>query len=735
MRRLVAVLAVAVSACGAPATPAPVKPAPAKPRPATTKPTDRLKRALAAVPDASEVAGALSEDLRSEVLAITRGLAPEELQILRDPGGAVSESRPLLSLLVAGESPRALWLLASTPRAAAELAEARQRAGGTDFVALRAPSLEVQDRAARRWLRDRALDVDGGQPELFDAIARLATILRRHDLARLALESRGPAQDRLERRALAIARARDLDAEGAARALGEDTDPEVLELLAAARTLAARSDVSPAARLGRARAALALLRFDDARSELDAAPSRDADLGAAVARALVLTRGGSCYGGAPEVELGLLCSAGPPPGDSDVSASIARAWTSGSGRDETALEGYFGFQLRKAWLSELGGGAWMGSAERARAAHAALGAIGAAANDAATGAPRFAGISLFVDVVDAFVRAAESRKPSDRLRIAPATADSLRARARAMAADARHPWQSAAVLAVAAALLTDYDVSELALALPEGLPREQRATRAAVLAWSAIARQSADLASRARTELGELAASAEGLQRSESVLLVAELDAALEAPGGRAEDVLARTAITLAEQASPPALRLRALLDVSGALRGLGDAKRAHDLLAELVHSMPVPDEPAAADLHAIARGQVEALAGLAATGADIGARREALSIVFAGETNVPASHAAWLRSWLAELDYRAAEPQCRVKHVCAAATRRSQVNALDSLSTAVGAEAARLVRAGTLPAGSFQPNIGFGSTGLALHVWLPLMLVHGLFPATPPTK
>jgi hypothetical protein len=227
-----------------------------------------------------------------------------------------------------------------------------------------------------------------------------------------------------------------------------------------------------------------------------------------------------------------------------------------------------------------------------------------AAGAAAQASERFIGLALFIDALVAGVEAAAQRKAGERMRLPAAAQSELWERASALpleaAGGAFAKFAQSAALAVAAFSMQERDVLALIDRLPPGasMAPPYRRTRAMLRMWCAIARARADTAEQGRQELFALLSSRDAappageaaFDQARIVLSLAELDVAM-GDDANAVAVLERVARPLTTQDVPLLLRLRASVDLAGALARSGRSADARNLLAAAVGEQELPQE------------------------------------------------------------------------------------------------------------------------------------------------
>jgi hypothetical protein len=658
-----------------------------------------------AVPDPGEPLAALPAPVRAEVDAPLTLLTPPQRLAIAARAGDAAGREPLLHLAAGGEDPEAYFALAAGA-AAVELWAvhlASRRAEAADVVR---GARELARRAAARFVRDRVIAVATERtfvPGLCDQIGRAAVTLDDEPLLFEALRAAAEL-DRSAPRLLALceAAARQLrvsDARAAldaARALAPD-DPGLAEasdaLDLAHRVRARRGEPQGLSeRLAGARALCRLGRFADADRLLEpVAQQADRHLGLATVLALARLGGSTCPGAPPGSAPDALCAAAwtTDPRVAPALALLERAWQSEQGRDAAAVEVYLG-------LVEVIAAGYRAQRPTPAALAERFRSLQRSVQSGVQAAPELAGLELTVDASLAGFDAMTVRQPGMRPRVPDPILDQLSQRAAALAE--RMPadrFVQAAVLEVLGLMTQERDILPLLGHLPERLPSRYGKTRALLRLWSAVARQRADVAEQARSELlSVMVGQGEGsLERARAVLAMAESEAAL---AGQAASYakLERVAGQLVAADVPPELRLRAAIDQAGCLARAGRRESAGALLATVLGSI---DPGAVRELSAVADGYRQVLRARGAPAAERRAIADALER--APAEGVPPGAVIWLAAWVRAL-------------------RGERPLGVAEIESRVGPEAARLQRARVLSTGSVLLRFAFsGETGLAVDI------------------
>jgi len=708
-----------------PATPAPqAKAAPAAPAPAPPGPRERLAQALRSIPRPAPVLSALPPSALARLQARFAALDPPRKLAVQSDDGPLVESLPLLHLAAGGRSPRALYALATTTAGGQELAGIlgveREGEGAAPDVARVAVVRELATRAARDFLRDRAADValpGKGTVLATRLVARAALAVARRDLvlgARELLLSIEPSpENRLE---FAAELARFGDPDRAAQVLLEaQTDPRhppPAAALAATRGLvqAARVATAPGAasdlstKLARARAWLRLGRVEDARAQLERelAPAHTRlDLAATLAESSIDNP--TCPDLPPDVGGAALCAVAfhSSQGAKSARTLLEAAWQSGAGRDDEAVEVYTALAHVIPWMhdaaSELSQGALHSEGSIARVA-----LLQSELEKIALVAPKMAGLALFLQTVHA------GPLPRSGLR-SDAEAEALAGHALALAGSDQSRFAQAGVLAVAAVLAHQRDVSPLIAALPaESTAPGLRLPRAALEVWLTASTGSRAHLEAARSELATIMSESLGgpLERARLVLGVSETGALIDS-SERSYQLLSRVAGQLLSDNIPPDLAFRAVLDAAGALAHGQRFEQATKILSGAA-TAELPEEfGRARDLLSLIRGYEMVLDARAAPVSTLPQLRAGFTALAGSVHGAAAS--LWFELWNREFDALARETECTKKQLKACPPARAlRRNARRSLDARLGNQASAVLLRGALPTGSFDAGFRF---------------------------
>jgi len=683
-----------------------------------------LAQALRSIPRPASVLSALPTSAQARLQARFAALDAQRKLAVQSDDGALVESLPLLHLAAGGSSPRALYALATSPAGGQELAgllavEHDEKASAPD-VARVAVVRELATRAALDFLRDRAADValpGKGTALASRLVARAALAVARRDLvlgARELLLSVEPnAENSLE---FAAELARSGDAERATQVLleaqAEQRRPPATAALSNVQALIGAARIATAAglpsdlssKLQRARAWLRLGRVDQARAlvERELAPAHERlDLAAAVAETMMDNP--ACPDLPPDVGSAALCAVSfrASEGARNARALLDAAWQSGAGRDDEAVEVYTALAQVVPWMhdaaSELSQGALRSEDSVARVAQ-----LQARVAQIALVAPQMAGLELFLATVHA---------PSARGSSAWSAANTaaLKKRALSLAGSDTSRFAQAGVLAVAAVLALEQDVSPLLAALPpERTAAGLRVPRTALEVWLSASTASREHLEAARSGLSTIMAESSGgpLERARLVLGVSEVGALLDS-SERSYQLLSRVAGQLLSDNIPPDLALRAVIDAAGALAHGQRFEQAAKILSGAA-TAELPEEFARArDWLSLIRGYemvLNARGAPVSTLPQLRAGFAALAATVHGEATQ-----VWFELWNREFDALERESECAKKKlkVCAAALALRR-RARRDLDARLGAQASSVLVRGALPSGSFEAGFRF---------------------------
>lgn len=726
-----AILGALALACGGPATPraAPGRAAQAPARPKT--PRDALVAELRRIERPARVLDGLGRQARADLDKMVAALGDEERSELARAGGPWPKTRPLLHLIAGGDSADAYFLLATTSHAGEQLVVARQHAGGKRYDDLVASTRGVVERAAARWLRDRAVEASSPEratAELCDQIDRAAVPLDNVVLRRRARELAAIVDPKSQRHAaVAQVAAWELDLEAArsalerARATAEsDTDRAVLpyverviataEKAAAARGKTLSSDEAVQA----ARAQLRIGRPADARATLAPhAASTAKHLGIATTSVMAKTDRIVCPGMPAGVPSSLLCAVAWS-NDARVREAIdtvERAWGSRGGRDEESIGAYLGIAHFVPWLY----GTYLAGLDGSDAS-AAFGPriekLRGALTEAIAVAPAFEGVGLFVDSLAGLYEAGQSRKPGERIRLPEALQKKLVERATALSKrEPGHRYTHAGVLAVAASLSQERDIRPIEQLLPREIAPDYALPRNVMRLWSAVADKNVaelDEVTGALTQM--MPKDAIGVEGARLVLLMSEARAAVLG-GERELEVLERIASQLTTEDVPTDVRLRAAIDRAGALARRGRISEAEGTLEGVISKATFDRGSTEADIAMVAYGYLLVLKARNTKGeARVEHRDKLAKLDETAGTQLPVSALVWRDLWLAEIDRLIAEDKCGAMKACKDRIAPKKPPTDAELAQRLGATSAKVMASGVLAAGSMNLTFAFSS-------------------------
>ena len=734
--------------CAAGCAPGKVPTVPAvKPAPVARSggPGERLAQALRSIPRPLPVLGALPAPALARLEARFAGLdAERKLAVQRDDGPLV-ESLPLLHLAGGGTSPRALYALATTSAGSQELAGIlgleRAAASDTPDLARLAIVRELSTRAAFDFLRDRAADValpGKGAALASRLVARAALAVGRRDLVLAARELLVRVEPNPENRlefAAELARSGDVARASLvlAEARADERRPPPAATSANTQRLIETAQVATAAgandlssKLRRARAWLVLGRVKEARALLEPETGLvETRLDLAAAWAETLIDNPSCPDLPPDVGGAALCAVAfhANAGTKTARALLEAAWQGGAGRDDEAVEVYVALAHVIPWMHDTA----TDLAQGALGPEAGLTRV-ASLRDKLTKIsqdwPKLAGLVLFLETFQAGPSLQGSGLRSDT------EAEALSRRALALTAADASRFAQAGVLAVAAVLAHQRDVSPLIDALPAANTAPGlRLPRAALAVWLTASSGSRERMDAVRSELATLMAEGLGgsLERARLVLGVSEVGALLDS-SERSYQLLSRVSGQLLTDNVPPDLALRAVLDASGALSRGRRFEQAAKIL-DGAASAELPEEMSRArDLLALIRGYQLVLGARGAPVSTLPRLRAGLAALAAAAHGEAAR--VWFELWNGEFDALQSDAECVKKKlkICreAEALRKDARKGLDAR---LGAQASAVLMRGALPSGSFDAGFRFSvENGLEpLIIFDPSVLAIGL--------
>ena len=682
-------------------------------------PRELLASALRSIPRPAPVWAALPEGAQQRLQARLAGLDAERKQSVHADDSPLVETLPLLHLASGGRSPRALYALATTPAASQELAgllsvEGTPQASSADAERV-AVVREIARRAAFDFLRDRAADVvqtGKGTALVCRLVARVALTVGRRDLTLLAREVLATSEPNSDNRLdFAAELARSGQVAEASRVVTDAKHPlregaaESIEPLLAVARLATTTPVPSSLdeRLKVARAWLRLGRADQAGALLEPyshlAKTR-LDLASALAQSSI--ENPSCPQLPPDVGSAPLCAVAFRTSERVKAARLwlDAAWQSGAGRDDEAIEVYVALAQVIPWVHET-------SAELSRAAlsadqaQARVAALSQKVAEIAAVAPKLSGLVLFLETVP--------RGEAHTAAHSDADAKALTARALSLASSDTSRFAQAGVLAVAAALSHQQDISPLLDAVPaQGTVPSLGVARTALEVWAAASTGSEERMAAARAQLAAVMTRGLGtsLERSRLVLSVTEADALLDSTD-RSYQLLSRVSGQLLNENIPPELAFRAVLDASGALAHGQRFEQADRLLQGAVKADIPPDLERAGELLHLIRGYHSLLAAHGTPAAHSSELQADLARL-AAEPRSEAT-AVWFELWKRELEAAQRDADCAKRKLTpcreAEALRRRSYSGFE---TRLGAPGNAVLRRGALPSSSFEAGFRF---------------------------
>jgi hypothetical protein len=732
LRAALLVVSLAAASCAGQAKSPPQSAASSKPQQLPeppSSPRERLVAALRAIPRPEPVLAALPVAAQQRLETRLAGLDAERRLAVHGDDSPLVESLPLLHLVSGGTSPRALYALATTSAGSEEMLglglEVEPANAALPEALQVSIARELAQRAALNFLRDRAADAatsGKGTALVCRLVARAAQAVGHRDVLLLARELLAEVEPNSDNRLdFAKELARGGDPEGAARVLAEVRDdkrrtprqgalPVVEQLIESARVATAPStaEASTSARLTRARAWLRLGRVSEARAALEPdlpLASTRLDLAAAVAE--TRTENPACPDLPPDVGNATLCALAFESNQRLQAgrALLEAAWNKGAGRDDEAIEVYVALEQVLPWLHETAGLLASGALSAERGA-ARIAALRTKIQDISAVAPWLQGLSLFLETVHSGAPGSASGLRSE------AEAQALSAHALSLAADP-HRFAQAGVLAVAATLSHQQDISPLIDALPfEQVVPALHVPRAGLEAWAAVTSNELPRMEAARSELATIMATLQGgsLDRARLVLAVSEADALFDT-SQRSYQLLSRVVGQLLSDNIPPDLALRAVIDAAGALAHGSRFDQAQKLLAGAASAELPPNLRREQDLLQLIRGY-QLVLGVHGARADALPRARTDLAALAAAANGDSAR-VWFELWARELEAMQDDVTCAKKKlgVCrdSDALRRETRRGLDAR---LGAAASAVLLHGALPSGAFDAGFRFTVEG-----------------------
>jgi hypothetical protein len=382
-------------------------------------------------------------------------------------------------------------------------------------------------------------------------------------------------------------------------------------------------------------------------------------------------------------------------------STLEAAWRSGAGRDDEAVEVYAALGHVIPWVHDTAAELSLGalSAEQGQARVAALSTKIA---EISAGAPKLAGLVLFLETVPRVEPHASGRRSA-------ADAQALTARALALISSDTSRFAQAGVLAVAAALSHQQDIGPLLDAVPaQSTAASLGVARTALEVWAAASTASAERMAAARAQLAAVMAQSLGtsLERSRLVLSVTEADALLDS-SERSYQLLSRVSGQLLNENIPPELAFRAVLDAAGALAHGERFEQADRLLQGAVNAELPPDLERAHELLLLIRGYHLLLS---AHGAPLGrfAELRAEWARLAADSRWEAS-TVWFELWKRELEVAQRDSECKKRKL----TTCREADALHrqvyrGFEEQLGGPGNAVLLRGALPSGSFEAGFRF---------------------------
>lgn len=737
-----------LSACGSPPeTKAPVSPAPTTTATSATPATparpedaqrDQLVHDLRALPGA-DVLGALGPKERAALDQNLGEFNVKERDTLAQAGNPVIGVRPLLHLLAGGNEREAYLRLALSPAAVEELTAAQMQGSAMpDLTELLKVAPEVARRAAQEALHQSAALLaasDSPDPLLLDEVRECARVANLPDIALRAAElsyavAPGRARGLVLASMLATSgKAADARAAFEAAKKHEGVLPKQFEqemewrVVAAEQIAASNPPGSLEEAVALARAQLTVEATAAAAATLEPYTEQaNTHLALAVALARTRLEGSVCPGFPNRAGSIPACSAAwkTAPATAEITAMLEAAWKSGQGRDAEAAEGYLGFVHVVPWMyGQVAEGAATPQ-ERARVFLKRLDEFLAAARAARDVDASFEGVELFVTVLrDGFLAGAQKR-PGQRVELARNRRAELTTQAIALGQNHSDRFAHAGALAVAALLAQDDDVLPILRELKGDMQSELLRAYAVLRVWTAATRTRIDVAIAAGKDLNELVSMTDpsSLDRSQLVLLMAETEVSL-LKTDKTANVLRHVVEPLLNANVELVVKLQAAVDLAALNARAGKREEAINLLTQIVTGA-APEQLLGSerDLWTVAKAYLLILRAEDATGAERRDYRKRLSEhLKASQLVAPASIQAWIRLWEEELQNLSEQETCAGQEPCVSRVAARSTFQRQQLDTSVGAEAARLMRKGTLGAGTLNLSFSFSGNGKLLPV------------------
>lgn len=690
-----------------------------------------LAAQLRALPG-SDVLGALESGQRAQLDELLGSLSLQEKSQLEKADNPLVRVRPLLHLAAGGTSREAYLQIAITRAAVEELMAMQMSAGALDLSPVLKVSGELSKRAGGEALHQSAALLEAGGPLtalVADEVREVARALGDLKLAQAAVELAAelePGRARLMAVASISAGARDVarakSAWDEASKLKDPVPVDFLETIgkqvAAAEQLAARK-VAPATIDEAVSVARQHLRLEDFAGALAVLKPFEGQLashlGAAVTSTRATMKDSVCPGLPPRLHVAQICALAWKPHAQAVTASLDAAWNSGNGRDAEAVEGYLGFNYVVPWMYGYMGDGAKDPRQAARAFLKRIEEFAGAAKKARDVDPGFEGIEMFVSALREGFVAGASRRPGQRMTLPKHAQDKLMRWALEVGEKQSGRFPSAGVLAVAALLSQDRDVLPLLNVVKGEMSMQQLRALAVLRIWSAATGDRIEVAVEAGKEINELVRLTDegSMDRTELVLMMAETETALlKTP--KTLKVLRHVAEPLLQADIDIGVKYQAALDVAALEARDGKRASATSILTEVVTSATAEQlPPEERDLWIVAKAYLLVLRALDATGTErVDYRKKLDDHAKAVAVTSSASIQAWISIWQEELAALIDIDKCAGAEACVKrAHARYAFRRLD-LDRRVGAEAAGLLRRGTLGAGVLNLSFSFSGNG-----------------------